>query len=570
MGDNPLISVIVIFFNEEQFIEAAIKSIFAQTYSNWELLLVDDGSTDESTTIARRYGDLYPTKVCYLEHAGHKNRGMSASRNLGIANAKGDLIAFLDADDIWLPQKLERQTAALVSRPEVEMVYGPTQWWYSWTNDPKDCLLDFIHDIGVPPNVVIQPPELLIRYLRTEGISPCTCSVLIRRKAIERVGRFEEIFRGLYEDQAFFAKICLSSPVFVMSECFARYRQDKYSNPLSQQEVNQQAEARQVFLNWLSTYLKTKEIDDRAVWKALKTEMLPYRYPRIFHLFRVIRQSLPGKVYRRALHLLSRWYSLPLIRELRCLQFRRLQPLDNGWLRGTEIVRYYWDRFLQQNRHDIRCKALEIGTTYTIRQYGGQALDQADAIDLHAHSPEVTIVSDLSRADSVPADLYDCFVVQFTTHLIYDIEAALYHAVRILKPGGVLLINFPCLDYYFPRGLDMGTGEPLFMYWWFTPMQVENLFRRIGLYGTDYSLTIYGNLFTRIAYQINMPAEDLTRRELEVSDSGFPLLICARVVKPSGWSGRKPDYRDPWRPDIKPAQWNPETGHYHNEVMEHG
>jgi hypothetical protein len=171
-------------------------------------------------------------------------------------------------------------------------------------------------------------------------------------------------------------------------------------------------------------------------------------------------------------------------------------------------------------------------------------------------------VGDLTRADHIPSNSYDCFINQFTMHLIYDVEAALYHAVRILKPGGGLLINFPCVDYYFPTGLDMGTGSPLFMYWWFTPLQVENLLRGMGLNDADYSLEIYGNLFTRIAYQLNLPAEELTRHELSYEDPGHPLLICARVVKPEDWQAVKPIYRTPWQPDVTPTRWNPVTGHY--------
>jgi hypothetical protein len=162
----------------------------------------------------------------------------------------------------------------------------------------------------------------------------------------------------------------------------------------------------------------------------------------------------------------------------------------------------------------------------------------------------------------LPADCFDSFLVQFTMHLIFDVEAALYHALRILRPGGTLLVNFPCLDYYFPHGLDMGTGQPLFLYWWFTPIQVENLLRNTGLSEADYNLTVQGNLLARIAYQLNLPAEELSRRELDFVDPGHPLLICARVVKPEGWAAEKPIYRDPWRPEANPARWNPETGHY--------
>jgi SAM-dependent methyltransferase len=266
--------------------------------------------------------------------------------------------------------------------------------------------------------------------------------------------------------------------------------------------------------------------------------------------------------YRAGRRWLARWKRLPGLRQLRCIEFRRLRPLQDGRRRGTAVVRYYWARFLQEHRADIRGRGLEVGATSTIRRYGGANLLQADAIDLSPHSEEVTVVADLSRADEVPSDTWDCFVNQFTMHLIYDVPAALYHAVRLLKPGGALLVNFPCVDYYFPTGLDMGTGRPLFLYWWFTPIQVDTVLRSLGLGDGDYRLQTYGNLFARIAYQLNVPAEELTTRELDTVDAGHPLLICARIVKPSGWAGPKPCYRDPWVPATTPSRWNPLTGHY--------
>jgi glycosyltransferase involved in cell wall biosynthesis len=87
--------------------------VLAQTYDSWELMLVDDGSADGSTDIALRYAKQYPKKVRYFEHDGHQNRGASASRNLGISHAKGHYVAFLDADDVWLPHKLEQQVAVI-------------------------------------------------------------------------------------------------------------------------------------------------------------------------------------------------------------------------------------------------------------------------------------------------------------------------------------------------------------------------------------------------------------------------------------------------------------------------
>src|SRR5436309_13798317 len=128
MSNRPLVSVVIIFWNVNGFLKEAVDSLFAQTYHNWELLLVDDGSTDGSTTIARSYLDRHPRRVRYLEHAGHANCGMSASRNLGIRNARGAYIAFLDADDVWFSNILEEQIVILEAHPEAAMVYGPIQW----------------------------------------------------------------------------------------------------------------------------------------------------------------------------------------------------------------------------------------------------------------------------------------------------------------------------------------------------------------------------------------------------------------------------------------------------------
>jgi len=209
--------------------------------------------------------------------------------------------------------------------------------------------------------------------------------------------------------------------------------------------------------------------------------------------------------------LINRAYALPVVRHVRRL--RRLRPLGNGRSYGTPVVRYFWSHYLQQHRQDIHGHCLEIGDMQTILGYGETAVTRADVIDVTAHSPQVTIVADLSRADHVPADTYDCFINQFTMPVIYVVQAALYHSLRILKPGGVLLVNFSSVDYYFHKGLDMGTGQPMFLFWWFTAIQVENLLRRVGLSSDDFQLTVYGNLFTRVAYQINIPAEQLTRRE---------------------------------------------------------
>jgi glycosyltransferase involved in cell wall biosynthesis len=128
VAQAPLVSAIIIFLDAERFIEEAIESVLAQTCGAWVLLLVDDGSSDAGTNIARRYAARHPDRMRYLEHPGHANRGMSAARNLGIANARGAYVAFLDADDVWLPQRLERHVDVLEREPDLSAVYGPSRY----------------------------------------------------------------------------------------------------------------------------------------------------------------------------------------------------------------------------------------------------------------------------------------------------------------------------------------------------------------------------------------------------------------------------------------------------------
>ena len=216
----PLVSVVAIFLNGERFLDEAIQSVFAQRYPHWELLLVDDGSTDRSSAIARGYAEREPARVRYLEHPGHSNLGMSASRQLGLQQARGEYLALLDSDDVWLPEKLERQVAILEAHPEVAFLYGAPLYWFGWTGQAEDRARDYVIDLKLPADRVYEPPALLIPFLQRSAPTPCPSDVLVRRAVADRVGGFEAHFTGVnmvYEDQGFFSKLLLHAPAFASS-----------------------------------------------------------------------------------------------------------------------------------------------------------------------------------------------------------------------------------------------------------------------------------------------------------------------------------------------------------------
>jgi glycosyltransferase involved in cell wall biosynthesis len=319
INNKPLVSCIIIFFNAgEKFFIEAIESVFAQTYSHWELLLADDGSTDESTEIALQYVQQYPEKVRYVEHEGHQNRGMSATRNLGIRHAKGEYIAFLDADDVWLPQKLEKQVEILEAQPEAGMVYGSTLMWYSWTGNPEDVKHDRQRRLGFQTDVLVQPPILLRLFLQRKAETPGTCSVLIRREFVQAIRGFEQSFRGMFEDQAFFYKVCLKAPVFIESGCWDRYRQHSNSacyvaKGLGQYNSLKPNSAHLKFLNWLKKYLSEQEVKDTKVWQAFNRAIFPYRYPNFYYFLQGVKKYIKRFIKLVASHI----FPEPILSELK-------------------------------------------------------------------------------------------------------------------------------------------------------------------------------------------------------------------------------------------------------------
>ena len=303
----PIVSVVIIFLNEERFLGEAVESVLAQTYQAWELLLVDDGSTDASTDIAQRYAARDPAQVRYLDHEGHVNHGMSATRNLGVRHARGPLVAFLDADDVWEPRKLEEQVALLEAHPEAGMVCGTSLYWRSWTEQPGDE--DVAIAVGAPADALVAPPDLMLTlYPLGDGAAPCPSSLLIRHAVIEHVGGFEEHFRGdnqLYEDQGFLAKVYLRTPVYVASACWDRYRQHPDSCVSSVTEAGRYHVVRRYFLEWLEGYFAAEGEEGSEVWRRLQRALWPYRHPRLARVmdgaWRVaqVARSLPRRALGR-------------------------------------------------------------------------------------------------------------------------------------------------------------------------------------------------------------------------------------------------------------------------------
>ena len=169
----PLISVIVPVYNGEKTIRETIESVLTQSFSDFELIVINDGSQDSTLDVLASIQDPR------LKVFSYPNSGVSASRNRGFSHTVGEFIAFLDADDLWTPNKLEAQLAALQDNPDVAVAY-------SWTDfiDEKGQFLKFGPHFTISGDVYA---ELLRGNFLANGSNP-----LIRRQALIEVGSFDE------------------------------------------------------------------------------------------------------------------------------------------------------------------------------------------------------------------------------------------------------------------------------------------------------------------------------------------------------------------------------------------
>lgn len=270
-ADN-LVSIVICFLNAERFLSEAIASVLCQTYKNWELILVNDGSTDRSATIALRYAKERPSQVRCLQHPGLERRGISASRNVGIANAKGAYLAFLDADDVWLPNKLERQVAVLAAKPETEVICGSSVIWHSWTGRVEDRIRDQFVTV-VSGEKLYQTIDLAMLSIREPWSTPSSGCILVRREAAKEAGNFEDAFDGLFEDQAFYFKLGLRSRVLASNECWYKYRQHPDSVCAVADRMGTHSVVRLRFLQWALQHLASSNSARPDLHAVLRQEL---------------------------------------------------------------------------------------------------------------------------------------------------------------------------------------------------------------------------------------------------------------------------------------------------------
>lgn len=244
--NQPLVSVVIPNYNYGRFLAQAIDSALAQTYPNVEIIVVDDGSTDDSAEILKSYSDK-------IRRIKQTNRGVSSARNNGTAASKGELVAFLDADDVWLPEKLEKQVGIFQADDKVGLVHcGMVDF-----EDNGNLLSE--HLDGMNGYVALD----LLRYRRSVILGGGS-AVVVKRKAFEKTGGFDENLR-VGEDWEFYYQAAKHYKVGFVKEVLLKYRLHSNNNFANNTQSVERMEK-----DLLYAYDKIFSADDRL--KPIKNE----------------------------------------------------------------------------------------------------------------------------------------------------------------------------------------------------------------------------------------------------------------------------------------------------------
>ncbi len=201
---DELVSIIMPSYNTGVYIAETIESVLSQTYQNWELLIVDDCSTDETDEIVK--GFLSDERIQYLKN--EENSGAAFSRNIALRAAKGKWIAFLDSDDLWMPEKLEKQIKFMKNNG----------YSFSYTNYEE------IDANGAKRGITVTGPKTITK---TGMFNYCWPGCLTVMYDAEKIGliQIENIMKN--NDYAMWLKVCKKANCYLLSECLAKYRKGR-------------------------------------------------------------------------------------------------------------------------------------------------------------------------------------------------------------------------------------------------------------------------------------------------------------------------------------------------------
>ncbi len=210
------------------------------------------------------------------------------------------------------------------------------------------------------------------------------------------------------------------------------------------------------------------------------------------------------------------------------VSLKRKTPLSRvfGYDRGPQsVARYFIENFIAKFAGDIQGHVLEIGDNEYTSRFGGNRVTKSDVLNVEEGDPVATIVADLTKAEDIPSDTFDCIVLTQTLQCIYHIETAVRNLERILKPSGVLLVTLSGISQISRYDMERW-GE-----WWrFTDLSAERLFKEV-FPPLNVQVETFGNVAAAAALLYGLASNEVSQKTLDYNDPDYQVIIGVRAVK---------------------------------------
>ena len=528
-GGPMRVTVAIAVYNQAHFLADALDSVMAQTRPVDEIIVVDDGSHDHPETVADRYPEVRLIR--------QDNAGLSAARNTGLLEATGDLILFLDADDMLRPEAIATALTFYAANPDAAFVYGGHR---RVDSDGAPIGEDKFYPTGDDAHADLLRGNLIGMH----------ATVVYDAETLRQAGGFHPDLRKC-EDYDVYLRLTRNHSIAHHPDIVADYRIHG---------SNMSGDSREM-LRWVERVHERHKprLGDPPAWHEAWRE--GKRIWREYYAAEIARLSQGGAVTRvgslmSAASLAPRQTGNSVVRALRRrvaakmpaeMKYRlkrlagksavppvgkvdlgdldRTTPIDPdfGFGRGLPVDRHYIDHFLNSARDTITGRVLEIGDAAYSRTYGS-GITQQDVLHVDIDAPEATIAGDLSADGVLPSEAFDCMIITQTLHLIYDMKAAIRQMHAALKPGGTLLLTVPGIT-----SIDRGEWGDTW-YWSLTRQSAEKLFAECFDPGTV-EIAAVGNVYAATCFIQGLALEEVDRAKLEPVDRSFPVIVTVRATK---------------------------------------
>ncbi len=532
---NEIVSVVITCYNHASYLDEAIGSVLYQTYPHFEIVVVDDGSTDHTKAVATNYREV--------KYVWQKNQGLAAARNTGVKASTGKYLVFLDADDWLYNDALQQQIDAIQANPECMAVAGG----HDKVNVNGEVIPE---DHGS----VVDADHYL--HLLQGNFIGMHAAVMYRREVFSTL-QYDTGLKAA-EDYDLYLKLTRRFPIYAHGGKIAAYRihgSNMSSNiPFMLQHVLKVLERQQgVLANederkaynegvtiWNKYYAgvvldqKFNQVNKRGYVGGLlsdeERELIWNNFPkRTLGLYFQNNKKRVKKIVKKILGRTNAQNGHAKLGEIDLGSFKRTKPFstDFGFDRGGAIDRYYIEGFLEECSGDVKGRVLEIADNHYTCMFGKGNVVVSDVLHLHRDHPGATIAGDLSKADEIPIpdDQFDCIILTQTLHFIYDYEKAIQECHRILKPGGVLLITVPGISQ-----IDAGGWGDNWL-WSFTDKSMKLIFKK-NFNSPDVTIKSYGNVFSASAFLWGLGLSEVKDTGLlDDKDGCYQVTVAVRAVK---------------------------------------